>query len=807
MTIAECFAIDGPVHQAVREITGRDYYHPREEQIRFAELIEACFDKGALDQGDPTHVLPAQGETGVGKLLATLVAIMRRLANHRLNGETNIRGGYASYTRALLRQANEKDVKIARRAVEIETGVRLEVALYYGAAQFLSIGALDSIDADLSAESKKRTLSRQENIALTRVRNMRSTAESGSESLLLVDLKARFGVEEYEPLLPGYSDIALAGDYREVSDYPQYKRMREEVYNADLVLMSTAAALLNGYRNFALVEDMAPMRYLIVDEAHKIPDAAQNIYNRSVSLRRLRRLTEACTNLKLGDASARQKAHDAAKKAFEALVEAHPSSPKKPREDKEARILVDDMLPNGEVCRDYLNETVGLESLVEIVGRYARGIKSKGQPVENKARETVLSLKNLMEDLRDIETAVNRSHRYRQVGGVSWTPYRGWPSLVLTTLYPGHVFARYWRHYPAEEAPEDARNGHLWAAVVTSATLPDLRDIGLFSGLDRNGNPKVYTKAWQVPPEIQGVPPEIHGEWGHPVRIEPKRRFGRMSFILSSGEAPKTMGAPEASQSNGVDEDRKRYVSRAWEENHLVPMILCALDSMEENENGLLLTPSFDDLDRIQTLLADHPNVHSRLVYQGREATLSAKVEEFKAKARAGERALLLTTGGWEGLDLPGLVNHLIIARIPKPPQDELWEKAYRSAYPEKDPSEAKSIVLKKQNDAAFSKLRQGLGRGIRQASDRCTVWVADKSFGILERTERLYDDDAIRASTTRRTFTDTVAPRFKNDLVKARFFDASRGVFTPLTQKAALEQRRRKMSQHSMGAGQQASV
>lgn len=803
MRIAEYFEKGGPVEQARAEIVGTTEYETRKEQIHLAEMAAECFEAGGQDQGAPTHVVPVEGEPGTGKTLGSLIPIFHTIAEHIRRGETNIRAGYAAHTIALLRQAESKDVKIAQKAVKIATGVDISVARYSGAGQFVSLGALDSIDVFLSGKKSRGTPStrseKNDSVCAARIKKILQWHDDG-ESLLIVDLKEKLGIQEYEPLLPGYADSEIAGDYREVCEYEQYKQMRRDVSHAHFVLMSATAALLNGYRRFAMIENISPIRYLIVDEAHKIPDAAESIYNRSVSLNRLERVLRECGDIGLGDKAAQKQAHSAAEKAYNALFNVRPAPRADGKGDTERRILADASLDNGMPCRNYLNDKVKLKALTESTRRYAESIETRDLPVEDNVRSTVLALKTLADDLADVNVAINAGSRYRQVGGVIWSPIKGYPSLALTTLYPGRLFARYLKHYPSENAPEDAWAGHLWGAVIMSATLPDLRDIGLFDGRDQDGNVIEPTEAWQVPPKI-------HGEWRQPTRLAPEKRFGSMSFILSSGVAPKTMGAPHKSKSAGKDEDKQRYVDPFWEETHLVPMIAHVLDSMKPDENGVLLTPSFEDLDHIEALLPENRDYQERMIYQRRDAGLAQAVHEFRARATSQGRVLLLSTGGWEGIDLPGLVNHLIIARVPRPPRDELWGDAYLSAYPEKETADAEKILYRKQDSAAFNKLRQGLGRGIRQASDSCTVWIADKAFGIPHEMARMYDDDAIRAYEPRRNFVKTVSDRFRTKLIRAQFYDAKRGVFTPMTPATARQRRRQgALARRKMPATQQAS-
>ena len=87
---------------------------------------------------------------------------------------------------------------------------------------------------------------------------------------------------------------------------------------------------------------------------------------------------------------------------------------------------------------------------------------------------------------------------------------------------------------------------------------------------------------------------------------------------------------------------------------------------------------------------------------------------------------------GHEGLDLPGLISHLVISRIPFPNAGDLRLKVLKQELIEargKSESEATGIMLAKAARVARARLKQGIGRAIRQSSDAATVWFADARF------------------------------------------------------------------------------
>ena len=100
------------------------------------------------------------------------------------------------------------------------------------------------------------------------------------------------------------------------------------------------------------------------------------------------------------------------------------------------------------------------------------------------------------------------------------------------------------------------------------------------------------------------------------------------------------------------------------------------------------------------------------------------------ASFRAEPDAALLTPAAWTGVSLPGLVDHLVIPRIPFRP-DEVRDEARREFLSSLGlPARAAMRLSARERSAdAARRLAQGIGRGIRGPDDRCTVWLLDPRF------------------------------------------------------------------------------
>ena len=106
-----------------------------------------------------------------------------------------------------------------------------------------------------------------------------------------------------------------------------------------------------------------------------------------------------------------------------------------------------------------------------------------------------------------------------------------------------------------------------------------------------------------------------------------------------------------------------------------------------------------------------------------------APCEPARCVPRRSER-VLLTPAAWTGLSLPGLVEHVVIPRIPfRPPSVE--DEARRRFLAELGlaPTGIERLLARDRAAAARRTLAQGIGRGIRGPRERCTVWLLDPRF------------------------------------------------------------------------------
>ena len=187
-----------------------------------------------------------------------------------------------------------------------------------------------------------------------------------------------------------------------------------------------------------------------------------------------------------------------------------------------------------------------------------------------------------------------------------------------------------------------------------------------------------------------------------PVRAEIEN-FGGMSFALADRGVPTPFG------DNGLREP-------AFDE-----FAACTVrKAMDTGGRVLVLTPSFADVEEIARRIPG-------IIAHRRGEALPACLEALKSS----DRGVLATPAAWAGTDLPGLVDHIVILRLPFPPPEAAREALLRRLLETRGYGDANAAsILRSQNRReTIRRLAQGMGRGVRTPDDRVKVWIADPRF------------------------------------------------------------------------------
>ena len=109
-----------------------------------------------------------------------------------------------------------------------------------------------------------------------------------------------------------------------------------------------------------------------------------------------------------------------------------------------------------------------------------------------------------------------------------------------------------------------------------------------------------------------------------------------------------------------------------------------------------------------------------------RGTRLASRLEAF----RQDPNAVLLTPAAWSGLSLPGLIEHVVIPRIPFRPasvEDEARRRFLEALGLAR--SSIERLIARDRSAAVRRTLAQGIGRGLRGPRERCTLWLLDPRF------------------------------------------------------------------------------
>jgi ATP-dependent DNA helicase DinG len=235
------------------------------------------------------------------------------------------------------------------------------------------------------------------------------------------------------------------------------------------------------------------------------------------------------------------------------------------------------------------------------------------------------------------------------------------PSLVVKGRAPGRILKRVWRG--------DGGAPHAQTTLLTSATLATpgfgessgWQSIATAVGISGDNSDLIHVDLCAV------VHPEAFGT----LRV----RFADPCAPIPSPGADGTLSPEFISYCTSVIAEARSAGGRC-----------------------LVLVPAYSDVEQLAPVF---PEV--LLHRQG------SPLKQFLDAYRTTENACLVTPAGWVGLDLPGLVQQLVIPRLPFPPRVDETGELFTGALA-----------------TMLMKLSQGIGRAIRRPDDFATLWFAD---------------------------------------------------------------------------------
>lgn len=616
-----------------------------------------------------------EGATGTGKTQGYLIPLLLQSA---LTGK---QVSVSTLTLALQRQILDSEFAIAADVVKRMTGKVLTAAPRKGRRNFVAPGRVRDLAQKLQGTDRG-------------VLESLSDAEGGDIGAWLETNDLPNGVRiEDVCILPGDRG-ENAKHYVDHVDASRY---------ADLVVLNHALTLLDCLTYHKLLgapkDDMRQISHMVLDEADALPSVAESMRTSRVSIPMVRRLVE---NLDAAGADVKRLwglVGEWSVKMDEWLADVRSWYNSPFRADGTGGYVL--LTPTADLDRIRGPAFTLAWDLSVHLTEAADKIRGKGLSDSEWVEVTEIA-----DDLRRFagRDKNGQEHADSYTPVLSWSPVLTYPGFSAHPKDPARVLSRLWRSGETY-AP------FLDSCILTSATLGD-------PGNDGAG--KYYRIADQI-----GLHKQWHNYDPTECRTFEPRNFGTMRFQFADRKVPDpmvsvTVGNEERFMHNP---DWLKYVANA----------ISGLGT-SAGKGMLVLCASYDDVREISDQLRQM-GVRGVVEHQ-RGDKLVGYTERFKTELAFGRPGILLTPAGWEGLDLPGMLSHVVIPKIPFPAPDSARNHAVYWHYVARglDDSVAKGRVWNDMTASVRRRLKQGLGRGIRSATDDVTVTILDPRFPLPDR-------------------------------------------------------------------------
>lgn len=579
---------------------------PRAEQGDYYNAVSAVLDAPVKGTPDTSNAIVAviEAETGVGKALGYLAPAALMVAHAKAKGE-QARVIIATNTKALRTQIMDNEAGRVATMVQTLTGQTITIRPFYALTSFISQRQLqvwiDQMEDDRRPADAARLRAWQDH----------NVFEDGLAA----------GCVLPEDLVP--SDICM-GEWSNASEKRVYSQMKALALEADIIVTTHAMICIDALCRGSIFEPFGA-KTLIIDEGHKVVDAAQGVLVYEQRLRDPRLTTRLAAPI-INVAGAIL----SAMKVQNRFVQIDPNDP------LHAQLL------------DECEKVRGLDEF-EGIARFIKAARNPNGPVKAYLAAAQTSDK---------------------------------PLLIASSYAPSRVLLRYF-------VPTDTRPRLFDRVIFTGDTL----------------HPFLVKEL------------KLDKVWDHllcrydTTAIRPNA-FGSHEYVLCIGDSvPDPMISHNVTV--GTQTETEKAVNPAYYD-HVAAVIeqahAAALAEKGTSRRTLVLVPSYEDVRQLGIILG----WRSDFIFHDQTTLLSSVLDMFKAK----HDAVLVTPAAWEGVDLPGMIQHLVIGRIPfEPPNVAKYLSGQRW------------VSVLNSEERAYAKLKQGLGRPIRSPSDSATIWIADKRF------------------------------------------------------------------------------
>lgn len=676
--VQRAFAPGGALAQAMAAAGRRHRHNP--VQAEYALAVARGFS-----ESPDRRVTLLEAETGTGKTLGYLVpaCLVAALTGRRV--------AVSTYTLRLQDQILQADLPIALDVAANLVGVRPVAAGRKGMRNFVwparveeHLARLEDVLADEGGETATDP-------AVEMLRRMVEWADSALDGRASGLLSEWLEMEGTFPAGVSADDLCLL-PHAPADQAHHYDSHVEEAAAADIIVCNHSLLALDVRFGFQVLsergENGKPERFglVVVDEADLLERAAASQFDSAVSLRELARAAQA---LAAAGISPAEELVDNVEGALKLATEIEGGIP---AGDHERVLLLDDAKDavRGQVDALARQLVRSLTSTADAI----RSAKAGGLP---RREEYLQVLAHAQATVTAMQSGFLDGPFDERVPVIRWSPVRAYPSFLIRSAQPGRMLRWLWT---GENAGADA-------VVLTSASLavPSLAGHSF----------STFCASVGVPAE-NGAP-RITMASG----VFSPRDFGGMEFVIADRAAPlPKLKAADSRSDVGEDSEHLVRTNPEW----VAYAARGVQAAAAEGGRVLVLALSWRDTQ----LISEHLHqLGLQPIPQAPGIDLKVSIDAF----RQDPRAIWVTPSAWEGIDLPGLIDHLVITRLPFPPPDAGQQAVYRRVL-ERRGEGATTIgqrLTSMMINSAKRRLRQGLGRGIRSSEDNVRVWLLDPRF------------------------------------------------------------------------------
>lgn len=512
----------------------------------------------------------------------------------------------------------------------------------------------------------------------------------------LFEIQEFFEIYDTLPFNLDYMDLCLTE--AEAARHPAFTKLLDDSRMADVLVVTHAMLSLHNLTFHNLLDQAATGRLaaVVIDEADRMPTAARSVSETTINLVALRQNLEDIQGVQESRLKAALDALQGVRRTLDRLYDS-----RNRRSDRPFALVplaatgdTTDLIPGVTVLRNALLDLRdGLPDDPQTVA-----MAGYLEAVEEQFRHFIELFESPTSSMSKVAASWTLG---RPV--IQWSPNRDFPRIGVAAQRPGWLANTLWRVKTSRIDTVYMLSGSLLAGESLKADgRPEFRWFRRMIGAMPDHN--------------------VHEDlFGH---FEPQR-FGQMFFVLADRRVPppslNRATYTEVGDALWTNPKYLDYVAVMIQAAHRTPLPWSGSPG-----RVLVLTTSHHDKQALHDRL--HKSIGPLVIHRPGEG-IARLLDDF----REDPDCVLLTTH-WEGIDLPSLVDNIVITRLPIFPVSEagiaVTQLALeRSGQTNRAPERAVGYEFNDTIEMAVHRLLQGLGRGLRTPRDRCRVWVADPRF------------------------------------------------------------------------------